>query len=639
MLKRAKTLMEQTEQTETDKAPSAKRQRERSFETAVTKALNDNFKGLSEAEMNLTLIDGMSLRDRVADAKRRQKAGEKITLGKGFYNQLREQYGGVNSVSRQLRVKDDTEPEDQKMQECLMLMLRHNRDSNPITQWLLFSDLCSQKNFVGCCRAFLMISPQQSIANAKLVLDFARYVARTKAHEVFHDEWTRMRPHVDCALQKSYSHMKAQSVSTSVWWASVKEVGAMVLPADDVDRLLKCETSWGEVREELKRVSAASPVGRRMFAAASRQLTENEASDLIQKAADSLDGKDITEALVDTTQRKLVHDLELAGMSADATFPRRQVNFSYRGVALRTSVHSLLDEWSLRKEAKIREIAVKAGKLPALWCEDDLAAPSPALTVDVQAELLEAARRMRAVATDMLPSMPQQTSENIKEIVSKKQAVLGQLDRHSRIESLFFEAHIGEKAERRMQTSILACLPVKAGDVRTIAECKQLLKVLGEGKLFAFCGAGLQASWSTVYSLVQCLSEGRSPPWHQGGGGEFWTSVQGACANFLSTRAGASAGSADVPALYGAAAAAAQMQTLLDRKKDGEGNMRYGDLSNLLRFKWLLTAEHQKLLDGWVSDSLAQPAMVEPSSESKNSRNSKKQKSQDIKTLVSGLFK
>ena len=58
------------------------RHRYRSLEVDLNQVVVDNFQGLPLAERDLLLIDGMSLGDRLTDAKRRQDAGEAIPLGK-----------------------------------------------------------------------------------------------------------------------------------------------------------------------------------------------------------------------------------------------------------------------------------------------------------------------------------------------------------------------------------------------------------------------------------------------------------------------------------------------------------------------------------------------------------------------------
>lgn len=202
---------------------------------------------------------------------------------------------------------------------------------------------------------------------------------------------------------------------------------------------------------------------------------------------------------------------------------------------------------------------------------------------------------------------------------------------------------MGEKAENRMQTCILSCLPCKADDARTVLESRQAMKVLGDGKLFAFCGAGVRASWSTVAAFLQALSEGKCPAWEQTSETPFWSSIKGAFANFLSVTLPGGEGSTTSQLLRGAAAASHLMGDFLARKaKDTDTKFAYGELSKLMRFGWLLTAAQKATLEGWLNESLAQTitrAGTGGPSATSTKRVNNKQKNKDMTALVGGLFK
>lgn len=639
-----KTLMEATETGED--TSFVKRNRKRNLDEVVNKALADNFGTFSQLETDLTMVDGKSLRETIYEAKRRQKDGEQVSIGKTFYARLREEYGAASDVGRRMTVRDPNEPEDARMRDALLAMLKHNRDTTQIVQWLLHSDLANQKNFVALCRGFLMIPPAQSSANASLVLEFLRYAIRTNAATNLKDEMQLMRGHFDVALCKSLTHMKSQGQTCGVWWDSVSDIAGFVVDAVDVKAIFECKTSWVDVREQLLRVVAGSQIGQKMFAIAHRQLQENLSSTMVQEAVDTMKSKNLDKKAVDSALAKLQERSKTIGVDLAETFLRREVVFSYRGVQLKSFVHSLMDEWNLRKEALIREMAVKLprGGLAPLWCESELAPPAPATTVKVSADLYSDSARMRKAAHDFLPNLVDQTATNIEHVLKKRSSVLTHLDRYSSIESLFFMAHIGSGAEVRLHQSILKCLPTTPDD-RSVASCLQEMNNLGDGKLVAFCGAGLQATFTTCRNFLSYLHEGRSPPWQQAPQEPFWNKVQSAFANFLKFSPSASAGSASVE-LHGAAAAQALYalveQELGAEKANNTTKVVYEQAAPLNLYKWLLSAEQCRLVETWVNDSIAQhcSAIVKAPEASETSSKKKGRKTgQDMHKIVGSLFK
>lgn len=138
-----------------------------------------------------------------------------------------------------------------------------------------------------------------------------------------------MQTRVDAAMCMSFATMKSQSVPCSPWWDAIKDVGNLMFPEDDVNTVRPCTTRWDEVREELKRASLGSEIGRRMFAGVSRQLGENGASSMVQTAVDSMSGQRLVEELAQKVHKTLMTDLQNARMDTRITFTRQRCTRSW----------------------------------------------------------------------------------------------------------------------------------------------------------------------------------------------------------------------------------------------------------------------------------------------------------------------
>ena len=116
-------------------------------------------------------------------------------------------------------------------------------------------------------------------------------------------------------------------------------------------------------------------------------------------------------------------------------------------------------------------------------------------------------------AANLIPSPDEQTSANIAQVLSSpKAAVLTQYDRNARIEKLFFEAFLHDKATSRFNAVVLACF-APVGDRDDIPRAQQALANLGQSKLLTFVGCGLQAFCDTTVltesrSEEKCLCRG-----------------------------------------------------------------------------------------------------------------------------------
>ena len=74
-------------------------------EKQVEKLIRDNFKSWSSAKLDGTVLGGLTLRQRLADDKRKNRRGEQ-SMGATFYKELKLLYAGADAPALQLHVKD-----------------------------------------------------------------------------------------------------------------------------------------------------------------------------------------------------------------------------------------------------------------------------------------------------------------------------------------------------------------------------------------------------------------------------------------------------------------------------------------------------------------------------------------------------
>lgn len=136
----ASTLLEKSDILE---APPAKRKNTADFSVAaiVAKSLRDNFCSWGEDLVDLTIIDGMSLRQRITDDKEAMKKGRrKAAMGKCYYADLRRVYEASASPEKMLTVENENEPEDGKLVASRTPLFARRRNFEPIMTWLASAD-------------------------------------------------------------------------------------------------------------------------------------------------------------------------------------------------------------------------------------------------------------------------------------------------------------------------------------------------------------------------------------------------------------------------------------------------------------------------------------------------------------------
>ena len=100
--KRGRTCLEEAELA--DARPAGKKQlRRQNTEQQVTKAIKDNCRVLTATETDGTIVDGLTLRERLIHDKRAVRLGTSSeTFGRKYYEDLRATYSGSDSIEKQL---------------------------------------------------------------------------------------------------------------------------------------------------------------------------------------------------------------------------------------------------------------------------------------------------------------------------------------------------------------------------------------------------------------------------------------------------------------------------------------------------------------------------------------------------------
>lgn len=633
----APSLLEQQEQKEIEDQSQAKRSRKRSLEETVHKALRDNFKGFSDVQTDLTIKEGRSLRQRIIEDKRAQLEDPKIKTGKFYYDELRTLYGSDKAPEQMLQVYDETETVDKTLMDACTAALSHKKNFAPLTEFALAVTTMNQKSTVGLFRTILKVSPAISMQNTSLLTDIMTMIVRLDMQNKFPREFGIIRSHLDSALCKSLGSFKQHGQSARLWWEASKVFASLLLPSEDTQKCIECDSAWTDVSVQLARVVQSSDIGTKMFSSAWRDLQARRLRFAIDQVINKLDGVDLDKAAVLTAREAFKIEVAKLGKNANETYTRREVLVSYRGQEIPVVVTSLMDEYTLAEQAFLRSRGVQLGVLPELWCESALVATCEPKPQKMTADLVQESARARQAAMGFLNEGEEITSEAIKEVLVKRGGVLLQLDRFFKVEVAFFMAFMGEKAATKFEQDILQCLPWVGADFRA-EESLVKLDILSRGSLIAFCGVGMQAVFNSVRAFVYDISQCRPPKFDSTSVSPFLKQVQSRLARFLAQSVSDSKSKATAT-LYGVEAVVHLFATV-KANHGTDTQVTYLQLQPLHVFGWLLEEPDRQTVLAWTNAAVASCALVAPSSASSSSskKSGSKAKGTETKAMVSALF-
>lgn len=355
---------------------SRKQLQRRATDEQVERCIADNFKGWSTLETHGTLVGGKSLAQRIADDKRDAKSSNR-RLGSSYWQELREMYASSTTMSASLKVQNssasvsDTLIEAIKFSNCANLT---KRTKAPLLTYLASCKSMNQRELCGLLRHLATIRPAASSSATGLVLEGMRCIKRLGMHTKEKGTVDVVRPLFDEALVSAYAAMRREGIPTGHFWEVHGDIASIIVDGSAVQSILNEKGSWISVSDALKKVTAESELGAKMFGFAAEEVVSEEVGVYLNNKLLSLPNESITPAVVKVWMDGVEAEL-LAKVGVSSLTGPREISLTYRTIPLKVTALSVTDEISVRLACHLKQKAV-GGHLPTLAPEAALL-PTP----------------------------------------------------------------------------------------------------------------------------------------------------------------------------------------------------------------------------------------------------------------------
>ena len=399
--------------------------RKQDLATLVNRSLRDNFSTWGPQEVDLNLIDGMSLRQQVYLDKQRAAAGAKVAMGKLYYQGLRNKYSSTFSADKQLQITHHDAPEDPSLTSALEMAIGTRKSFENLRQWLSSSARPNQK--VLCClfRVFLRyVKPASSLEQTNLCLDLMRYCVRHELATVYKEEVSVVRRLFDVACCKSLASYKSNGLTSLKWWSQQKDLAVLLVPTSATEKCMAHTGTWDCMEKELLEVVESSELGQHLMWKASQAVVSARCTQAARDAVETLVDKGITNAPVVAARDAYEANMEKLNTPPAATFSQRTTMVCYRGHSVPVPVTCYNDEFAMHLNTFLRSVAVVTGVLQPLWCEGDLAsgAKFDAKGTKVSPDLVATSKAAREAAESMTSFEDADSGEAIKTLRSRERS-------------------------------------------------------------------------------------------------------------------------------------------------------------------------------------------------------------------------
>ena len=163
----------------------------------VRKSLTDNFKDMNPAEVDCVLRDGLTLRQKLEEDKRKNaECPGSVSFGKLYYIQLRTLYSSSEKVEQKL-VPDKSLAVRPEVLDAAAQALKHPPQRAPLVQLLSRVTELSQPELVGVLRWCLQLHPSSSADQLKSAKAVMACVSRLGLEKKFPNEISLMKDKFD----------------------------------------------------------------------------------------------------------------------------------------------------------------------------------------------------------------------------------------------------------------------------------------------------------------------------------------------------------------------------------------------------------------------------------------------------------
>ena len=191
------------------KATPTRPKRDLSVKDRVATAIKDNFKGWSDTDIYSNEVDGLTLYQRLLEAKSNQQQDPNSQkVGRLFYAELKDMYAPEEAPHKQITIKDPNMKINPRLFDAMCKCKKVPPIRSAMVQFLSSAMPPNQAEFAGICKWVIDCRPSVSAEQFRCGMAVLKFVARLKLIEKFPEEVKLMVPYFDSVLVESHTQAR-----------------------------------------------------------------------------------------------------------------------------------------------------------------------------------------------------------------------------------------------------------------------------------------------------------------------------------------------------------------------------------------------------------------------------------------------
>ena len=481
-----------------------------SIDEEANKKCYDNFKTLSDEEVHVVKMDGVTLLDAVKQKIYAKRKNPSVALGRLWYEAQRKRYRSQNHPLKLLKPPTPLEQVPHGAVLAMHAVKRNHLDFGKMITYVAQATTPNRTELCGILRWGYGLSPKSAV-QLPAIVSFLKYlgVIKFKAEYPFEFEFfiKTIDTFLDAMLKKA-----GKKMDPDVFVKTNLKLCALLMPETALVNVLAAEKKWDTVKEALTDISSLCETGLHLYGFASLAVVAADGATFINTHIDAfLVAGPITEASLNTA----IFDTSMAvnNLPNVNLLPRkRDVNTNFGGALLLRTVGSVDEEVTARYDAAWKAAAAAQNAITKIVGEELVAQTYTFVGAPgkVDAELCLKTNAARAEWARIYRESAPATCDELLRLARENKLRLGMLDGKWLIEAAILESVAGAGSEARLGRAILTHFPTAATSVSE-EDCLQRINAMRSAPSYKFASLTAQARHGFVVKILTKLVDGEPP--------------------------------------------------------------------------------------------------------------------------------
>ena len=555
---------------------------------------------------------GVSI-DQKVQCKVRELRGSRAHIPVSFWRSIVVDHALTREISSTLKPPEVREEVDRELDKALKLCHHDNpamKSTEALTRLLTWRKTPWNRTETYGLLVGSMESPSLSAKASRTMMEsMLEFIARTNTHEEFADFWTATKQQFDMILVCMWRKAQSNKVSRVNFLRARRRELSLFINMTEATEIEKCLAEGKDPPQSLLRQMYESTIGGELFLPEHTKSQVTSFLEDINTRIYNLEYHNFDATEIANFEKLMQHAAGNLDSDMLQEFDKCDTSISFCGANLSKQVNNMNDYWGWRWQSRYKTIAISNCQAPRTKWEELLWGTCKGAIADVPGEvivpqdLLFDDLNVREHVNKLLGTS-WMTVQKMRDIVNSNEEEFIKMNESFWMEIAFLNTRFDPLLLAHLRSCLLAILP-DAGEIRSLPKAVTAARALATGQVATAAGRDVEKELMSVVNLLQDICDARSPCASE------TLKMSSFVLQCLKKAENCCVTTHEEPLTENGTKmrrkqllAGAALDHLVAKSLKLKSGPLGPDLKQMRQFRWMLSIENNKLLDGWIKDAV-----------------------------------